>query len=164
MVERTEEVNGHLRTMTQNAGTAQSTEEGDVGGDDDETEDDESHSTDLHENMSAQQNLMDTVSPFIVPTSWIVMVKPPSSATLKVFQWKVKRLTMKFEGGWSTASYKRACTGREAPEGYHLFRYKDKDTKDIAHMLDLEDYGEYVPRRTGAAGGSSAGGGSSGRS
>jgi hypothetical protein len=28
-----------------------------------------------------------------------------------------------------------------APEGYHLFRYKDKDTKDIAHMLDLEDYG-----------------------
>ncbi len=79
-----------------------------------------------------------------------------------------------------------------APEGYHLFRYKDKGTKDIAHMLDLEDYGvtkkwviiteiskevqnnaiarfnvyakQYVPRRTGAAGGSSAGGGSSGRS
>jgi hypothetical protein len=90
------------------------------------------------------------------------------------------------------ASYKRACTRREAPEGYHLFRYKDKGTKDIAHMLDLEDYGvtkkwviiteiskevennaiarlsayakQYVPRRTGAAGGSSAGGGSSGRS
>ena len=80
----------------------------------------------------------------------------------------------------------------QAPEGYHLFRYKDKDTKDIAHMLDLEDYGvtkkwviiteiskevennaiarlnayakQYVPRRTGAAGGSSGGGGSSGRS
>ena len=104
---------------------------------------------------------------------------------------KGKRLGMKFEGGWSTASYKRACTLREAPEGYHLFRYKDKGTKDIAHMLDLEDYGvtkkwviiteiskevennaiarlnayakQYVPRRTGAAGGSSAGGGSSGR-
>ena len=72
------------------------------------------------------------------------------------------------------------------------FHYKDKGTKDIAHMLDLEDYGvtkkwviiteiskevennaiarlnayakQYVPRRTGAAGGSSGGGASSGRS
>jgi galactokinase/mevalonate kinase-like predicted kinase len=68
----------------------------------------------------------------------------------------------------------------------------DKGTKDMTHMLDLEDYGvtkkwviltkiskevennaiarlnayakQYVPRQTGAAGGSSAGGGSSGRS
>ena len=122
------------------------------------------------------------------------MTNPVSSDTLKAFQWKGKRLAMKFEGGWSTSSYKRACTGREAPEGYHLFHYKDKGTKDIAHMLDLEDYGvtkkwviiteiskevennaiarldayakQYVPqsRRTGVAGGSSAGGGSSGRS
>jgi hypothetical protein len=79
-----------------------------------------------------------------------------------------------------------------APEGYHLLLYKDKGTKDITHILDLEDYGvtkkwgllqrfqkevqnnamarldayakKYVPRRTGAAGGSSGGGGSSGRS
>jgi archaellum biogenesis ATPase FlaH len=78
------------------------------------------------------------------------------------------------------------------PEGYHLFRYKDEDTKDIPHMMDLEDYGvtkkwviitenskevenntmtrlnvyvkQYTPRRTGAVGGSSTGGGSSGRS
>ena len=51
--DRAEEANGHSRATTQNAGTAQSAEEGDVGGDDDETEDDESHSTDLHESMTA---------------------------------------------------------------------------------------------------------------
>jgi hypothetical protein len=135
------EVNGHLRTMPQNAGAAQDAEGGEVGGDDDETEDDESHSADLHERIPAQQNLMDSVLPFVPPTSWIVMGHPPSSDTLKPFQWKGKRLGMKFEGGWSTASYKRTCTRKEAPEGYHLFRYKDKGTKDIAHMLDLEDYG-----------------------
>ena len=89
---------------------------------------------------------------------------------------------MKFQGGWSTASYKRACSRSEAPEGYHLFRYKDKRTECIAHMLDLQVYGvtkkwviiteiskevenntiarlnayakEYVPRRNGAGGGS----------
>ena len=55
--------------MKQNTGITQSAKEGDVGGDDDETEDDESHTTDLHESMSAQQNLMDTVTPFITPTS-----------------------------------------------------------------------------------------------
>ncbi len=38
-----EEVNGHLRTMTQNAGAGQTTEGGEVGGDDEESEDDESH-------------------------------------------------------------------------------------------------------------------------
>jgi hypothetical protein len=42
VAERTEEVNGHLRTMTQNAGAPESAEAGHVGGDDDETEDDES--------------------------------------------------------------------------------------------------------------------------
>jgi hypothetical protein len=75
---------------------------------------------------------------------------------------------------------------------YFVTLLKDKDTKDITHMLDLEDYGvtkkwviiteiskevenntiarlntytkQYVPRRTGATGGSSEGGGSSGRS
>ena len=178
--------------MPQNAGAAQTAEGGEVGGDDDEAEDDESHSADLHEWIPAQQNLMDSVPPFVPPTSWIVMAHSASSDTLKSFQWKGKRLGMKFEGGLSTASYKRACTLREAPEGYHLFRYKDKGTKDIAHMLDLEDYGvtkkwviiteiskevennavarlnayakEYVPRRPVAAGGSSGGGGSSGRS
>ena len=102
--DRVEEANGHSRATTQNAGTAQPSE-GDVGGDDDESEDDESDSSDLHESMSAHQNLMDTVPPFIAPTSWIVMTNPDSSATLKTFQWKGKRLTMKFEGGWSTVSY-----------------------------------------------------------
>ena len=29
----------------------------------------------------------------------------------------------------------------EAPEGYDLFYYKDRDTKKIAHLLDLEEYG-----------------------
>jgi hypothetical protein len=53
------------------------------------------------------------------------MANPSSSDALKAFQWKGKRLAMKFEGGWSTASYKRACTRREAPEGYHLFRYQE---------------------------------------
>jgi hypothetical protein len=28
-----------------------------------------------------------------------------------------------------------------APEGYDLFCYKDRDTKKIAHLLDLEEYG-----------------------
>ena len=51
---RAEEVNGHAHVMTQNAGIAQSAEEGDVGGHDDEAEDDESHNTDLHESMSVQ--------------------------------------------------------------------------------------------------------------
>ena len=190
--DRADEVNGHLRAMTQNAAGPRSAEAGDVGGDDDEVEDDESHSTDLHESMPAQQNLMDTVSPFIPPTSWIVIANPSSSDELKAFQWKGKRLAMKFEGGWSTACYKRACNRREAPEGYLLFRYKDKGTKCIAHMLDLQEYGvtkkwviiaeiskevenntiarvnayakQYVPRRNGGAGGSYGGGGGAGRS
>jgi hypothetical protein len=86
----------------------------------------------------------------------------------------------------------RACTPCEAPEGYQLFHYKDKDTKSLAHMLDFHEYGvtkkwviitemskeienntisrvnaytrQYVPRRNAAAGGSNVGGGSSGRS
>ena len=98
----------------------------------------------------------------------------------------------KFEGGWSIASYKRPCSRKEGPEGYHLFHYKDKDTKSLAHMLDLQEYGvtkkwviitemskerenntitrvnayarQYVPRRNVAAGGSNVRGGSSGRS
>jgi hypothetical protein len=93
--------------------------------------------------MPAQQNLMDSMSPFIAPTSWIVMTDPVSRNEFKAFQWKGKRLDMKFEGGWSTASNKRACNRRETPEGYHLFRYTDKDTKCITHMIDfkLEEYG-----------------------
>ncbi len=99
---------------------------------------------------------------------------------------------MNFEGGWSTASYKRACNRREAPEGYHLFRYKGKGTKWIAHMLHFQEYGvtkkwviiteiskevehndiarlnayakRYLHRRNCAAGGSYGGDGSSGRS
>jgi hypothetical protein len=42
VTDRPEEVNDHVRDVTRNDGTAQSPEEGDVGGDDDETEDDES--------------------------------------------------------------------------------------------------------------------------
>ena len=67
--DRADEVNGHLRGMTQNAAAAQSAQAGVVGGDDDEAEDDESHSADLHESMPAQQNLMDSAPPFIAPTS-----------------------------------------------------------------------------------------------
>ena len=52
--DRVDEVNGHLRTMTQNTTGPRSEEAGDVGRDDDETEDDESHSSDLHESMPAQ--------------------------------------------------------------------------------------------------------------
>jgi hypothetical protein len=48
---------------------------------------------------------------------------------------------MKFEGRWSTASYRCACNQHEAPEGYDLFYYKDKGTKQIAHMLDLQEHG-----------------------
>ena len=190
--DRAEEVNGHLRAMTQDAGAAESAEAGHVGGDDDQAEDDESHSADLHESMPAQHNLIDSVPPFIAPTSWIVMVNGASSNALKSFQWKGNRLAMKFEGGWSTASYKHACNRREAPEGYDVFYYKDKGTKWIALMLDFQEYGvtnkwviiteiskevennntarlnahakQYVPRRNGAAGGSYGGGGSSGRS
>ena len=83
---------------------------------------------------------MDSVPPFIAPTSYIVMTSPDSSDALKEFQWKGKKLAMKFEGGWSTASYKRPCTPKEAPEGYQLFHYKDKGTKSFAHMLDLQEY------------------------
>ena len=101
-------------------------------------------------------------------------------------------MAMKFEGGWSTASYKRPCSQKEGPECYHLFHYKDKGTKSLTHMLDLQEYGvtkkwviiteiskevennnmarvnayarQYVPRRNVASGGSNAGGGTSGRS
>ena len=99
----------------------------------------------------------------------------------------------KFEGGWSIASYKRPCSRKEGPEGYHLFHYKDKDTvtMSFANTLDLQEYGvtkkwviiteiskevennniarvnvyarQYVTRRNGVVGGS-YGGGSSGRS
>ena len=69
------------------------------------------------------------------------MTNPDNSAALKAFQWKGKRLAMKFEGGWSTVSYKRTCNRREAPEGYDMFYYKDKDNKCITHMLDLQEYG-----------------------
>ena len=135
---------------------------------------------------------MDSVSPFIAPTSYIVMTSPDSSDALKEFQWKGKKLTMKFEGGWIIASYNRPCSRKEGPEGYHLFHYKDKGTKFSTHMLDLQEYGvtkkwviiteiskevenntivrvnvyasQYVHRRNVAAGGSNVGGGSSGRS
>jgi hypothetical protein len=70
----------------------------------------------------------------------MVMTNPVSSDALKAFQWKGKRLDMKFERGCSTASYKRACNRRETPEGYDLFYYKDKGTKQIVHMLDLQEY------------------------
>ena len=84
------------------------------------------------------------------------MVNPVSINVLKEFQWKGKRLTMKFEGGWSTASYKRACNRRETPEGYDMFYYKDKDR--------LYPYSkQYVFRRNGAAGGSYGGVGNCGR-
>ena len=73
-----------------------------------------------------------------------------------------------------------------------MFRYKDKDTKMTAHMLDLQEYGvtknrviiteiskevenntiarvnvytkQYVSRRNGGSGGSYGGGGGTGRS
>ena len=61
--DRADEVNGHVRAITQNATGPRCAEAGDVGGDDDEAEDDESHTADLHESIPAQQNLMDTVSP-----------------------------------------------------------------------------------------------------
>jgi len=67
-------------------------------------EDDEVHSADLHDSMSGEKNLIDSVSPFISPTSWIVMTSPDSSDVLKVFQWKDKKLVMKFEGGWTISS------------------------------------------------------------
>ena len=73
--DRDDEVNGHLRAMTQDDVPVRSAESGDVGRDDDKTEDDESHRSDLHESMSAQQNLMDSLSPFI-PPKWIVIVNP----------------------------------------------------------------------------------------
>ena len=69
------------------------------------------------------------------------MVNPDNNDALKTFQWKVKRLSMKFEVGWRTESYKRTCNRCEEPEGYHMFYYKDKDTKWITHMIDLEEYG-----------------------
>ena len=150
------------------------------------------HSADLHEIIPDQQNLMDSVSPFIPPTSWIVIANPSISDELKAFQWKGKRFTMKFEGGWITAYCKRACNRCEVPEGYLLFRSKDKDTKCITHMLDLQEYGvtknrviiteiskevenntiarvnvytkQYVSRRNGGSGGSYGGGGGTGRS
>ena len=64
--DRAEEVNGHLRAMPSNAGVAESAEAGHVGGDDDETEDDESHSADLHESMPVQPNLIVSVSPLSI--------------------------------------------------------------------------------------------------
>jgi hypothetical protein len=68
-------------------------------------------------------------------------------------------MVMKFEGGWITSSYKRPCSQKEGPEGYHLFHYKDKDTvtKSFGNMFDFQE-------RNVGAGGSNAGGGTSGRS
>jgi hypothetical protein len=69
-------------------------------------------------------------------------VSPQNKQTIGVIvDLAFKRLSMKFEGRWSTARYKRVCNRCEAPEGYLLFRYKDKGTKCIAHMLDLQEYG-----------------------
>ncbi len=77
----------------------------------------------------------------MAPQVCIVMANPASSDALMAFQWKGKRLAMKFEGEWSAASYRRACNRRGAPEGYDMFYYKDKDSKQIAHMLDLHKGG-----------------------
>jgi hypothetical protein len=63
--------------------------------------------------MFGEQNLIDSVPPFIAPTSWIVMASPDSSDALKAFQWKGKKLAMKFGGGWSIASCKRPCSRKE---------------------------------------------------
>ena len=72
------------------------------------------------------------------------MVNPVNNDTsdvLKTFQWKGKTLDMKFEGGWSVASYRHACIRSEVPAGYDLFYYKDKGTKEFAHMFDFQEYG-----------------------
>ena len=84
---------------------------------------------DVHDILSATNNF---VPPLIAPQLWIVMANPASSDALMAFQWKGKRLAMTFEGGLSTASYRRACNRREAPEGYDLFYYKDEGTKQVA--------------------------------
>ena len=87
-----------------------------------------------------------TVPPFIAPS--IMDCNSASSDELKAFQCRGKRLAMKFEGGWSTAScrlqarrYGRACNRREAPEGYDfLFYDQDKGTKQITRMLNFQSY------------------------
>ena len=38
----------------------------------------------------------------------------------------------------SLGSYRLACIRSEAPPGYDLFYYKDKGTKTVAHMLNLQ--------------------------
>jgi hypothetical protein len=37
--------------------------------------------------------------------------------------------------------YKQACKWTEASETYDWFYYKDRDTKKITHLHDLEEYG-----------------------
>jgi hypothetical protein len=138
-----------VRADTEDAGAGKSVESDDVAVGDDEEQHDEVHSADPHESMPAQhRDLIDSVPPFISPTSWMVMANPASSDALKAFQWKGERLALKFEGGWSTASYRRGCNRREAPEGYDLRSAScycpctiDNSTKQIAHMLDLQEYG-----------------------
>jgi hypothetical protein len=44
------------------------------------------------------------------------------------------------KGGWITVSHKQTCKWTETYEVYDWFYYKDRDTKKITHLMDLEKY------------------------
>ena len=49
--------------------------------------------------------------------------------------------TVKFEGGWSTATYRRKCSRDEGAAGDQVFHYKDQGFAVLAHKLVLTQCG-----------------------
>jgi hypothetical protein len=69
---------------------------------------------------------------------WMVIMPPDcddSQQDLDDYSWTGKRLAMKFEGGWSTATYRRKCSRDEGAAGDQVFHYKDKGSALLAHKL-----------------------------
>ena len=50
-------------------------------------------------------------------------------------------LTQLVQDGGDVAQMSVECIRSEALVGYDLFYYKDKGTKELTHMIDLEEYG-----------------------
>jgi hypothetical protein len=93
----------------------------------------------------------------------MAIMPPDSQRDLDDYLWTGKRLAMKFEGGWSTATYRPKCSRDEGAAGDQVFHYKDKGSALLAHKLVLTEYGEgsskgithqreYVPTQVCAAG------------
>ena len=112
--------------------------------DGEELEHDEDAADAAEEARVSAENLS-KVPPFVPASGWIIIMPPDSQQALDSYSWTGKRLAMKFEGGWSTGSFRRKAKRGEREAGQSWFFYKDKGSALLAHKLILAECG---PSRT----------------